>query len=379
MTNENLEPRNIVVARCEAGSTQFGAWQILATGTSFDQPWMVHGSGPIGDAPLPNEFYIAWRSTNDKLGYLRSMDGGLTWRGGNALFNVNDPGSLVPTAHLPLPRVHGTRPLYVGYDTGGEIEVLRGDDIGFGPHAGEVQFTKLQLIDSTGTVVAGIPYNLGRIDLQWALAGPDDAANCPRGYGVDMSVDPTNPIRLYIVYQDTETYPYQPGGGFPLVDTDVNVYLRVLTRVDDLNPRWYVSDRILVADDSDSDQFLPVIRVDATGRVHVAYYDDRNYRPNQNDNTFNAKFDLYYAWSSPGGQEFLDPLHVLELCDDPPLCASSLPAVDYADGLPFTIRDYLGIAVGPDRIWTSFMGTTHNPLVDPNPDKSLIWSTQISP
>ena len=63
-----------------------------------------------------------------------------------------------------------------------------------------------------------------------------------------MAVDPTDSNRLYLVYYDTATNPYDPNG-FPTLDPDVNIYLRVLTRVAGPTPVWQVGDRILVADD----------------------------------------------------------------------------------------------------------------------------------
>jgi hypothetical protein len=44
------------------------------------------------------------------------------------------------------------------------------------------------------------------------------------------------------------------------------------------------------------------------------------------------------------------------------------------EGEAFFLWQYIGIDVGADRVFTSFMGTTAQ---DTNTDKSVIWSSQI--
>ena len=81
---------------------------------------------------------------------------------------------------------------------------------------------------------------------------------------------------------------------------------------------------------------------------------------------------MWYAFSSNQGATWDN----LELCDDPENdCENTEPAVNY--DLPtsrFALRDYVGIDIGVDRVWTCFMGHSEQ---DTNDDQSVIWSTQI--
>ena len=370
----------VVVARYDASADppQFGAWETMGpTGFSYDKPWIVAGeimswTGPPGFGPGQEptqfqEFYITW-SGDDRLKYLRSTDGGHNWIGGDALTDPNDPNSIIAGPFLPAPRVYDTRPLYVVYQPTSDISVAfaRGNDLG-APHQGEVKFTRL--LDPNGAPLT-VDFNL----LRTALIGvvpPFSVQQGARGPGYDLAADPTDADRLFLVYHDTATLAFDPNN--QLVDADVNIYLRVLTRVQ--GAKWSVGERILVADDDvgeiETDQFMPAIDVDEDGGIHIIYYDDRNYE--QDDDEQNPRYDVFYAFSDDQGDSWIER----ELCDDPQNdCAESEPAADFSDdAIGFTIRDYIGIDVGADRVWTCFMGTSDEQ--DPNPNQSVIWSTQI--
>ena len=55
----------------------------------------------------------------------------------------------------------------------------------------------------------------------------------------------------------------------------------------------------------EKDQFLPSVTVDDQGRIHVIFYDDRNYEQTHNNPpTLLPKFDVYYAVSTNQGATF---------------------------------------------------------------------------
>ena len=125
-----------------------------------------------------------------------------------------------------------------------------------------------------------------------------------------------------------------------------------------------------------------MIDVGEDGDIHVIFYDDRRYNDlsDQKDffGTTNPKYDVYYAFTDDQGENWDN----IELFADP-----AEPTIDYADlpaGPKFLVRDYIGIDVGADRVWTCFMGTADADLPDPNDpndtrDPSVIWSSQILP
>lgn len=209
---------------------------------------------------------------------------------------------------------------------------------------------------------------------QWvqprSLAGGQQVFSLGRGpgAGVSLAVDPTDPDRLYLVYHDTDIALGCAEQYCNPLDSDVNIYMQVITRVS--GNLWRAGPRILVADDTqvqETDQFMPSVVVDDFGRIHVVFYDDRRFP--QDDLDSQVRFDVWYAYSTDGGQHWVN----LELFEDNP---PGEPAVDSMLTVndEFELRDYIGIAVGSDRIWTCFMGMTEQ---DVNTDKSVIWSSQI--
>jgi hypothetical protein len=371
--------RGLLVARWKSTTDEFTDWlDVNPTAQDVDKPWIVAGEyiPPAGPSILlpTKEFYIVWQGSDGFLKYVRTRNGFTTWKGGDCLTNVNDPNTRIANSRWPVVRVHDTRPPYVAHIVSEgpfhrTIAIEIGTDINSGPHAGEVQWTT-QLDDSTGSPLA-IVLNSGS-NMQPRLPGGDIIhIGTGVGVGVDFAVAPSNPDQLYLAYHDVDHF-------FP-IDPDVNIYLQTLTRV--TGNRWAVGPRILVADDAnptiETDQFMPQIAVDDQGRVHVTWLGDENFtNPDQIDTDSDVKFDAFYARSINGGQTWT----VSELCDDPPACQGEDAAVD--SSLPNTemvyeFRDYNGIAVGPDRVWTSFMGiSTADPSVA---EKSVIWSSQILP
>ncbi|HUT91936.1 MAG TPA: hypothetical protein VMY37_20745, partial [Thermoguttaceae bacterium] len=182
--------------------------------------------------------------------------------------------------------------------------------------------------------------------------------------------DPNDPDVLYVVYHDLVS---PPGEG---PDQDVDVFLVKLTR-EPFYGTWTADPRVRVNDDEVewvADQFLPALTVDPLGRIHVIFYDDR-YHEFQDDSTDRPKFDVYYAYSDTGGEDFIN----LRLFLEPELPPEEDPAVDFWHDVheDFELTDYIGITYRQSGvhtdIFTSYTGTYHTN----DPDESLIWSSRI--
>jgi hypothetical protein len=273
--NQPTATRHIYLARYSAQSQTFEPWELIASGMNLDKPWIVAGRGfqPAGFAgpqlPIHQEYYITWdgdHAGQQVLKYARSNDGGNTWissTNNNALTNLDDPDSVITPVFKAAPRVNGSRPLYVLCSDGGPrtLSLVRGDDVTSGPHQGEVQFTRL--VDS-----ADQPIEIGLNLADGFLPAPFSDFN-QGGPGYDLAVDPSNAAKLYVVAHDTPTAsdPNTPP------DTDMNVYLRVLTR--NGAGKWSVGAPIQVNNDAtvfESDQILPTMLVDTAGMVHITFY-----------------------------------------------------------------------------------------------------------
>lgn len=391
----------IAVARWDAINQSFGAWTDHATGGSnYDQPRIVAGemqenqtNGPMFSTDI-REFYITWRGgtpSGNILYYLHTKNGGGTWQGGPALYDLSNPTSYVPVENGARPAVYGARPLYVSYiDTfydpvDGSFKIVRGVDVTSVPNAGLVTFD--QVTDDSRDDIT-VHFNLHRGLLEKVVPGAEGPSTGIHGYGVSVAVDPMNANRLFLVYHDTDTLALDPNclppiPGCSALDPDVNIYLRILTRNPTTN-RWTLGSRMLVADDAnpniETDQFMPEPIVDAGGVLHILYYTDQNYSQNDSD-FYETKFDAFDAYTRDQGANW----GYLNLCDNPQPgqnCAGTEPAAYIRDpsgpnpGWLVPMRDYIGIGRGPDRIWMNFIGNSHQ---HSGANHSVIWSSQVTP
>jgi len=160
---------------------------------------------------------------------------------------------------------------------------------------------------------------------------------------------------------------------------DVDVFLVVLEKMAGYN--WCPSSRIRVNADNPpgevADQFLPAVTVDTAGRIHVIYYDDRDFIDQVDGQTEPpAKFNVYYAYSTDGADTW-DYEKLFAPRPDPPALDMGHDIVNY-----FEPGEYIGISYyrdtqeERDEVWTAFTGTEETPL-DPDDDESLIWSSRI--
>lgn len=339
-----------------------GPWQY----TTVDKPWIV-----AGDPNLPGgqEYYVTYSLGNHHYWYLRSVDGGQTWYRAPITLG-GDPNQPVQGNGVAQPAVDGDGPLYVAYVTGSEnphIALLVGVDAPTSPPP-SVDFSKLkrQADDPNDPPVpVGIPLNHTHFNA--LLPGPFETKVVSQ-----LAVDPSDADRLYIVYHNTETN--DPN------DTDVNVYLHKLAKVGDywqLGPQRQVNDPS--ATTYESDQFLPSVTVDDTGRVHIIYYDDQRFtdgptgdlQPDQGSPE--PDFDVYYAWSEDQGANWLYAR--LHLDPDP---QNDPPALEFSLEPSIRPKEYIGIAwygaENVSEVWTAYTGTWED---DPQPNDAVMWSSLI--
>ena len=91
----------------------------------------------------------------------------------------------------------------------------------------------------------------------------------------------------------------------------------------------------------------PPYHLDNAGRIHVAFYDDRDF-PAQVDTTDKAKFEAYYAVSSDNGITFQN--YKLS-------AATGEPAVDENLGTS-GIKEYSGLTFVGNTVWIAFAGNS---------------------
>ena len=363
----------------------FGKWESVADwdpdpndpSYGVDKPWIVAGA--------EDEYYIVYRLKPPGkaygYAYLRTTDGGDTWYPDPDPNDPNNSGAIVTSAgrvtgdFCAQPAVYDDGPLYVAYITGDVIAFLQGDDDG-----NEVNFTQLLKICHIG--VGSGPQ--GHIALEIPLTVGDVTDYLPRVTWwqiktvPQLAADPSDPDRLYVVYHDVAEDPNDPNDPN---DVDVDVFLVVLEKMAGYN--WCPSSRIRVNADNPpgrvADQFLPAVTVDTAGRIHVIYYDDRDFDQVDHDpndpNEPAAKFNVYYAYSEDGGEDWnyrklfaLPDRAALDMGDD---------IVNY-----FEPGEYIGISYyrdtqeERDEVWTAFTGTEKTGG-DPDDDEAVIWSSFI--
>ena len=332
------------------------AWEELPSlGVHADKPWIVAGDPNMHDG---QEYYIVYLRIYNRYAYLRSVDGGESWVGGQIKVGENE----VQGGWCAQPAVHQDGPLYVAYKRAHGIQFLVGED----QPSGLVTFAELL---TTGPVPLRIPLNKDSIRTHVPGQFEPYAALGTIPY---LAVDPNNADRLFIAYHDTATD--DPN------DRDVNVYVHEIVRDDTI---WEVGNRIKVNNettDYESDQFMPEMIVDAAGYVHILFYDDRRFTDGPegdlqpDDDTPRPKFDAYYAYAPVDNLNFQQPaernrLLYLRRPNDP----NEPPAFDRTLAPNASPREYNGIAWYADRIWTAYTGMSE----DEEDNKTLIWSSRI--
>lgn len=330
--------------------------------TLVDKPWIVAGDP---SRPTGQEYYIVYMTDlgGGPYAYLRSVDGGQSWC--QDLVRLADTGQPVIGEFCAQPVVDGDGPLYIACIAGNSIRFLVGQDVD-GAASGPVRFWRLHAPpDDPNDPAPALTVRLNERVLHDDIPG-----NFPHPMGStvpQLAVDRANPGRLHLVYHDVA-----PG------TSDVNVYMHTVTRDHEywrLGPQRQVNESS--ATTYESDQFMPSMTVDDSGRIHIVYYDDQDYTDSpmgdlQDDNCQLPKFDVFYAWSDDQGQNW--SRHKLFLNENP---QEDEPALD-CTLTRVNPREYIGIAwYGSgevSEVWTAYTGTFSRDL---QRNDAVIWSSLL--
>ena len=182
------------------------------------------------------------------------------------------------------------------------------------------------------------------------VAQPKPLAELSSGFRVEtlpaLAVDTTGGPRsgnLYLVWQDE-------------VDGNPDVYF---ARSVDGGRNWSAPMR--VTDDAPSPklQFFPAVAVGPDGKLHVAWYDQRN------DNDIAEDFlDVYYATSEDGGATWSPNVRVTT--------GSFRPSLSHHQSGIVFMGDYMGLAVGSD-------GVAHPVWTDTRNGRADIYAARVVP
>jgi len=357
------------------------------TDRSADKPWIITGQ----EMAYGREFYVVWCVDKPGAGdppgfaYARTVDGGQHWTAEpNMPIRVNGERVLGGwcAQHATVPG-NPEAPIYVAYRAAGNsFRFLKGVDVDTDlPANPRVSFVQLTTGIMPGNRANGRP-GLFPLELSLHAGKLDDYVPSPVRclYVPYVLADPTDPGRLFIVYHDTvveNPVPPDPNDPNDPNDIDVDVFIRVITHV--VGSNWLLGDPVRVNQDTKdpdhpADQFIPAATIDALGRVHVSFYDDRNY-PTQHDEMSDVGpvFDVYYALgifdAGTGGWSWEE----VKLDAAP----GGEPALDTALWYDGT-REYHGIVHygtgGRDEVLTAYTGTDPN---EPGAFKAVIYSNLI--
>ncbi len=285
----------VFVARKDAGESSFEpAVMTRVTGTA-DKGWMAAGPDPLD--PNQTRLYVTYNE-----GLLISTTMGDTW----------EPRVSLELGHGFLPRCGPAGELYVVYwDLSNHVMLRRSFDGGRTLLSPVLVATRMDVWGNDGTRFPGL------------FRVPPFA---------HLAVDPETGA-LYCVYCDTTEVIGD--------NSNVDVYF---TKSTDQGAAW--SAPVIVNSDTvpHGDQFFPWIEVDATGRVHLVYFDTRSVP--QDDTATEALIQVYYSFSDDGGTSWSDVL----------LTPTAFSSDDDGFGGVF-LGDYVGIAVTDDCAFPCYPST----------------------
>lgn len=257
-----FDDRDLYVARKEAGAASFESATSAAANRLGRPDKGLLAAGPPPRTPSKTPVSRTHLYLTDQLGLQVSRDGGTTWTRPKPLFG----------RFGPLPRVGPDGTLYaMSWDGEDTIYLQRSLDGG----------DRL----SPPVVVAN------RLDV-WPISSGD---RFPGRFRVPplayFAVDPVDSA-LYCVYVDTVA----------LADGEADVDL-FFTRSFDRGRSWSAP-RPIPFGGGRGDQFLPWIEVDTGGRLHLLFYDSRQFE--QRDDQENGRLDVYYAFSDDRGESWTE-------------------------------------------------------------------------
>lgn len=328
-----------------------------------DKPWIVAGNMTSSE----QEFYLVFQiEYAGAYQYLHTTNGGADFETDWYHGVVQVGGQDVTGGFGAQPTVSGDGPLYAAYIGGGMIHFLKGTD----QPGGSVSFERLMKPGDPDPVPLTITLRdtwvQDDVPVSYVNTGP--LSTIPF-----IVADPSSASRIYLAYHDVDA----------TATDDVNIYLAVLEKQAGSN-LWNFNPAdpsdLMQVNDADattyeSDQFMPVMAVDDTGRIHIIYYDDQDFTDGPSGDLQpdvgceDPKFNVYYSYSSDQGDNwFHEKLRQYDE-DDP-------PAFDWGL-LPRDPREYNGIDWRRDangvKIWTVYSGTDGAE----SGNRATIWSTLI--
>lgn len=348
----------IVVARSKPDPLQgFDPYEVIDTAgddEKRDKPWLALGQ----EFATGRELCCVYQdedSPTKRLSYRRSIDSGVTWGGG--VITTGSYGEPVGN-FCATPAIFGSEPLYVIYPqtivppnpVSMKLRVLRGLDPVAASGVSPVQFRVIEC-----AVDEPLEIHVNRAFVSDELPGSFVQKLMPQ-----LAADPTDPERLFVCYHDLATA--------AVTDTDVNIYLQVVTRLAIPDERrWCAGPRIRVNQntDPDADSFLPAMTVDDHGFIHIIYYDDRNYEQDDTATT-NVRFDAFYAYSTDQGQNWFDQRL--------PAPSGQHAHAVRVPGQNIDMREYIGISWHGDDVWAVYTGRDDNKTTE---NQGVIWANRI--
>jgi hypothetical protein len=304
-----------------------GTCQFLSNG--IDKSWIVsRGAGELLVT------FSLLNGSNSGSGYSRSMDGGLSLDSSVDSPNVGSPW------FCTQPTVSVDGQVYIAYPTGeypsGVVQFMLGKSGSEGTMVWE------QLLEQPVNNNPPAPLSVAiRQSQAVPLTVPALAQN---KLVPNLVADPTDDNLLYLVHHDYDAADES--------HSDMNIYCVRLDRNSD--GWWTASGAVRVNNDSvlpgdRPDQVIPAATVDARGRVHVIFYDNRGSCPGTACTTPPYSFDQYYAISADHGLTFANYS----------LTLSGQNAAIYQTS-SWDPKEYNGIALyntsEAAEIWTSYYG-----------------------
>jgi len=349
---------SVFVRRFNEVSGAFGdsIFVFQGTGVGVDKPWLIAGAlNPSGF----QDAHAVWFNFGNRLWSSFSTDGGSIWTSQPVLELAT--GSPIITNFCAQPAIGDTTmpgPYYVAVTPSQNPptwKILEAKDEAAPGNPPDWQFNFLT--DGTTRGVLEMT-GMGLVNGNQHVAGEFLVRTVPY-----LVADPTDPDRLYFVYH-----------GLTDVNTkDVDVYCRTLTRTGSTGETgdWSAGPRVRVNDllpvqpgGADFDQIFPVARVDQEGRLHIAFYDERD-ADNGPDTSTEADFSLYYAVSTDHGASFTN-IRMTGIPHKPTL-ETTRTGPGVAPVAKWPPGEYAGIACDGDTVWIAFAGTSD---LDINPDGS---------
>lgn len=285
------------LARKQPGSDVFEPAVLIYEDGGTDKAWAA--AGPIPGTPDSTRLYVAYN-----YGLQYSDDLGDTWSAIRSL-----PGGIGF-----LPRIGPNGELFISYWDGG------------------TGFKMVRSLDG-GTTISSEITIATHMDA-WVIG---DAAQLPGDFRVpslgSIAVDPIDGT-LFAVYHDTTSS----------VGDEHNADLYFMRSVDQ-GDTWTTPQVINGDSEPARDQFFPWLEVDATGRLHMLFFDTRH--TSQLDTDPSAFIDAYYAISDDDGDSWTEYR----------LTPSSFDSAVTGLGGGQFIGDYLGMGVGEDRVYPVYPST----------------------